>query len=141
MIGIKFKTGIKNNIPKYVVTSHTSNIPNKFKIEVTAQNKDSRVYELTVTRTDNRTGDLTLKTLQVTGTNLKVVKDQTTYETTVSRSVDKILIAARTNDPMATLTGTGQKELQIGLNTFEILVESANGLEQIYTINIFFIHF
>ena len=32
--------------------------------------------------------------------------------------------------------GTGQKELQIGLNTFEILVESANGLEQIYTINI-----
>ncbi len=109
---------------------------NKFRIEVTAQNNDKRTYEIMVTRTDNRTGDLSLKTLQVTGTNLKVVPDQTTYEATVSRSVDSILIAARTNDPMATLTGTGQKELKIGLNTFEILVQSANGLEQIYTINI-----
>lgn len=109
---------------------------NRFRIVVTAQNQDSRTYEIMITRTDNRTGDLSLKTLQVTGTNIKAEANKTVYNATVSRSVDKILIAARTNDPMATLTGTGQKELQIGLNTFEILVESANGLEQIYTINI-----
>ena len=109
---------------------------NKFKVVVTAQNKDSRTYEITITRTDNRTGDLTLKTLQVSGTDIKVEPNKTEYEATVSRSVEKILISARTNDPMATLTGTGQKELQIGQNKFEILVESANGLEQIYTINI-----
>lgn len=109
---------------------------NKFKVVVIAQNKDSRTYEINITRTDNRTGDLTLKTLQVTGTNIKVVENQSVYEATVSRSVDSVLIAARTNDPMATLTGTGQKKLEIGLNTFEILVESSNGLEKTYTINI-----
>lgn len=109
---------------------------NKFKIVVTAQNKESRTYEIVVTRTDNRTGDLSLKTLQVTGTNIKVEANKTEYNATVSRSVDKILISGRTNDPMATLTGTGQKELQIGNNTFELLVQSANGLEQIYKINI-----
>lgn len=109
---------------------------NKFTVKVTAQNGDYKEYIIMITRTDNRTGDLTLKTLQVTGTDIKAETGKTTYNATVSRSVDKILIAARTNDPMATLTGTGQKELQIGLNTFEILVESANGLEQTYTINI-----
>lgn len=109
---------------------------NRFTVKVTAQNGDFREYIILITRTDNRTGDLSLKTLQVTGTNLKVVEGQTTYEATVSRSVDSLLITARTNDPMATLTGTGQKELQIGLNTFEIMVESANGLTQTYTIKI-----
>lgn len=109
---------------------------NKFRIVVTAQNKQTKTYELMVNRADNRTGDLSLKTLQVSGTTIKAEKDKTVYEATVSRSVDSILISARTNDPMATLTGTGQKELQIGLNTFEIMVESANGLEQTYTIKV-----
>lgn len=109
---------------------------NKFRVVVTAQNKDSRTYEIMINRTDNRTGDLSLKTLQVTGTNIKAEKDKKEYSATVSRSVDSILISARTNDPMATLTGTGQKNLKIGLNTFEITVESANGLEETYKINI-----
>lgn len=109
---------------------------NKFRIVVTAQNKDSRTYEIMVNRADNRTGDLSLKTLQVTGTSLKAEPDKKEYSATVSRSVDSILIAARTNDPMATLTGTGQKDLKIGLNTFEIVVQSANGLEEVYKIHI-----
>ena len=109
---------------------------NKFRVVVTAQNQDSRTYEIMITRTDDRTGDLNLKTLQVIGTDIKAEKDKLIYNTTVSRSVDKVLITAMTNDPMATLTGTGQKELQIGLNTFKILVQSANGLERTYTINV-----
>ena len=110
--------------------------PNKFRIVVTAQNKDSKTYELTVTRTDNRTGDLTLKSLSVTGTVIKYVPGQTTYEATVGRNTEQVLIAARTNDPMATITGTGTKKLEIGLNTYELLVSSSNGLEGKYTINI-----
>lgn len=130
----------KKSDPKQTITGYgvksLSYGPNKFKIEVTAQNKDSRVYELTVTRTDNRTGDLTLKTLSVSSTIIKYEKDKKVYEATVGRNTESVLISARTNDPMATLTGTGTKKLEIGLNTFELLVQSANGLEDKYTIKI-----
>ena len=50
---------------------------NRFRIVVTAQNQDSRTYEIMITRTDNRTGDLSLKTLQVTGTNIKAEANKT----------------------------------------------------------------
>lgn len=110
--------------------------PNKFRIIVTAQNKDSKTYELTVTRTDTRTGDVSLKTLNVTNTIIKAEAGKTEYEATVGRNTESILISARTNDPMATLTGTGTKQLEIGENKFELLVQSSNGKEQIYTIKI-----
>ncbi len=117
-------------------TKHLSFGENKFEIKVTAQNGDSRTYTINVHRTDNRTGDATLKTLQVTNTNIKIEQDKYVYDAVVSRSVDKVLISARTNDNMATLTGTGTKELQIGRNTFELLVRAASGKEKRYTINI-----
>lgn len=109
---------------------------NKFKVTVTAQNKESKTYEVNVTRSDDRTGDLTLKHLSVTNTAIKVEKGKTEYEATVGRSTESVLITARTNDAMATLTGTGTKELVIGENNFELLVQSANGLSQTYKIKI-----
>lgn len=109
---------------------------NKFKVTVTAQNKASKTYEINVTRSDDRTGDLTLKYLSVTNTSIKIEDGKTDYEATVGRSTESVLINARTNDEMATLIGTGQKELAIGENNFELLVQSANGLVQTYKIKI-----
>ena len=110
--------------------------PNKFKIVVTAQNKSSRTYELTVTRTDNRTGDLSLGYLSVTRTSIRYRKGRTEYSATVGRNTKNVTITARTNDPLATITGTGEKELQMGENKFELLVSSSSGTQQIYTITI-----
>ena len=110
--------------------------PNNLKITVTAQNGDSYTYQLVATREDNRTGDVTLKELTITNTDLKYVKGQTEYSAVVSRSIDSVLITARTSDPKATLTGTGQKNLSIGENVYVLNVKSSAGNTEVYTIRI-----
>lgn len=107
---------------------------NRVRVTVTAQDGSSRTYEIMIHRTDDRTGDTSLKNLTVTNTSLKYVENQTTYETTVSRSVDKLLINAVTTDPKATLVGTGEKNLNIGENKFILSVESSGGKKTDYTI-------
>lgn len=107
---------------------------NNFPVIVTAEDGSSRTYNITVHRTDNRNGDTSLKSLNVSDTNIKYEKDKNVYEATVSRSVEDILITARANDPNATIIGTGRKKLNIGANTFNLTVESSGGRESNYTI-------
>lgn len=107
---------------------------NNFPVIVTAEDGSSRTYNITVHRTDNRNGDTSLKSLNVSDTNIKYENDKNVYEATVSRSVEDILITARTNDPNATIIGTGRKKLNIGANTFNLTVESSGGRESNYTI-------
>lgn len=109
---------------------------NKVKVEVIAQDKSSRTYEIMINRIDNRTGDTTLAHLSVSNTDITYDKEKTTYEAIVSKSVDNVLIGGRTTDPNATMTGTGKKKLEIGLNTFVLRVISSGGREANYTINI-----
>lgn len=107
---------------------------NNFPVIVTAEDGSSRTYNITVHRTDNRNGDTSLKSLNVSDTNIKYENDKNVYEATVSRSVEDILITARANDPNATIIGTGRKKLNIGANTFNLTVESSGGRESNYTI-------
>ena len=109
---------------------------NRVKVTITAQDKSSRTYEIMITRTDNRTGDTTLKSLNVSNTSIKYEKNKNVYEATVSKSIDSIMLTGRTTDPNATLEGTGNKKLEMGLNSFELKVKSSGGKEQTYTINI-----
>ncbi len=109
---------------------------NKVRVVVTAQDQSSRTYEITIHRTDNRTGDTTLKSLNVSNTPIKYEKGKTVYEATVSKSIDTVMITGRTTDINATLIGTGSKKLNMGLNSFELKVESSGGKESIYYINI-----
>lgn len=109
---------------------------NRVKVVVTAQDKSSRTYEIMITRTDNRTGDTTLKSLNVSNTSIKYDKNKNVYEATVSKSIDSVMITGLTTDSNATLVGTGQKNLKIGLNSFTLTVQSSGGKQQTYTINI-----
>ena len=109
---------------------------NRVKVIVTAQDKSTSTYEIMITRTDNRTGDTTLKSLTVSNTSIQYNKDKNVYEATVSKSVNSVMITGRTTDPNATLTGTGTKNLNIGLNSFTLKVTSSGGKEQSYVINI-----
>lgn len=109
---------------------------NRVRVVVTAQNKSTRTYEIMITRTDNRTGDTSLKSLSVSNTPIKYEKNKNVYEATVSKSVDSVMLTGRTTDPNATLIGTGQKKLKVGLNSFTLTVKSSGGKEQKYTINI-----
>ena len=107
---------------------------NRARVIVTAQDGSSRTYEIMIYRTDNRTGDTSLRSINVSNTNIKYEEGKTTYETTVSRSIDSVLITARTSDANATLSGTGKKNLAIGKNTFTLTVTSSGGKTTTYTI-------
>lgn len=107
---------------------------NRARVVVTAQDGSSRTYEIMIYRTDDRTGDTSLKSINVSNTNIKYKEGKTTYETTVSRSIDSVLITARTTDANATLSGTGKKNLALGKNTFTLTVTSSGGKETTYTI-------
>lgn len=109
---------------------------NRVRVVVTAQDKSSRTYEIMITRTDNRTGDTSLKRLSVSNTDISYIKNQNVYSTIVSKSIDSVMITALPSDANATLTGTGNKNLVVGLNTFELKVKTVGGKEEIYTLNI-----
>ena len=109
---------------------------NRARIVVSAQDGSSRTYQIMITRTDDRTGDTTLKSLAVSNTNISYQKGKTTYDAEVGRSTESVLITATSTDSRATIVGTGTKKLNIGLNTFNLKVTSSSGAEANYTINI-----
>ena len=109
---------------------------NRVRVVVKAQDGSSRTYQIMITRADDRTGDTSLQSLNVSNTSIKYQNGVNSYEATVSRSIDNVLITAITTDPNATLIGTGKKQLNIGNNTFTITVVSSQGQQASYTINI-----
>lgn len=109
---------------------------NNVKVTVTAQDKSTSTYVIKVTREDDRTSDTSLRSLQVSHTNIAYEEDKYVYEATVSRSVESVLISATPTDSKAMLIGTGTKKLSIGLNTFQMKITSSKGIEKTYTIKI-----
>ena len=109
---------------------------NRAIITVTAEDGSQRIYQIMINRKDDRTGDVSLKSLSGTNTDLKYEEGKTEYYTTVSRSITETRIFARTSDENATLIGTGLKQLEIGMNTFQLTVTSSGGSQQVYTIHV-----
>lgn len=136
LINIKAKKGDSRQSITGVGEKYLEYGKNKFNVVVTAQNQSYRTYQITITREDDRTGDTTLKSLNISNATIEFSKDKTTYDVTVSKSVESVLITGRTTDPNATLNGTGTKSLNIGVNTFYLKVTSSSGKERTYTINI-----
>lgn len=110
--------------------------PNKLKVTVKAQNGNTATYNLLVEREDITTTDTSLAELTVSNTDIAYEDGVTEYSATVSKSIDSVLIAARTNDKNATILGTGTKQLQIGDNEFILSLTSSKGTKQDYKINI-----
>lgn len=109
---------------------------NRARIVVTSQSGTTNTYEIMIHRTDNRNANTSLKNLSVSNTDITFSEDKDTYEATVSKSISSVFITAKTSDSEAQLIGTGTKNLEYGLNTFEIKVKATNGEEKIYKINI-----
>lgn len=110
---------------------------NRVDVVVRAEDGTTRTYQVMIHRTDNRTGDTTLKSLTVTNTKIAYEKDVTSYQAEVGKDVDKVLIKATPNDGFATVSGDiGEKKLNIGENIFKINVESSGNKTQTYTITI-----
>lgn len=109
---------------------------NTVRVVVTAQNGSSSTYTIKITRTDDRTDDLTLKTLNVSDTDIKFEKNKTEYSATVGRNIEIVTIVAQANNPRAQVVGTGNKKLVFGENTFTVEVTGADSARKVYTIKI-----
>lgn len=59
-----------------------------------------------------------------------------TYDVTVPLDVESIEIYATASDSKASISGTGKKNLEEGLNEFEIVVTAEDGTVKTYTINV-----
>ena len=84
-----------------------------------------------ITSTDNY-----LYSLSVSGYSLNPSFNANQQEYNIEVNTESITIYAIASDTKATVTGTGQKNLNVGLNSFVIGVKSEAGETRNYTINI-----
>jgi beta-N-acetylglucosaminidase len=80
-----------------------------------------------------------LTSLSVDGYELTPTFSQfvTSYDLIVDDNVSSVTISAQAEDASATLSGTGNVELAMGINTFYITVNAANGATNVYTVNVY----
>lgn len=112
---------------------------NTFKISVTSEGGDIRTYTINVTRRDNRSTENRLSNLTVGGNKINFNENTYTYNLTVDYETTSIKIGANLKDKTSYyIKGyePGTKNLNEGLNKFEIKVSAENGSTKTYTINI-----
>ena len=83
--------------------------------------------------------DATLASLEVDSLELspEFSPEVTEYEVTVESSVDSIIISATPSHTGATVSGTGEKALDNGSNSFPIMITSEdNSNQKVYTISV-----
>ena len=99
---------------------------NTFTIKVTAEDKKTtKTYVLNITRKSDEevSTDATLQNLGIKPNDFTGFKKTTTsYSVTVPNDTEKISIYANPTSSKATVTGTGEKELKEGKNSFSIVV-------------------
>ena len=92
------------------------------------------------TNTTNKKGssDSTLKSLNVDKGKISPEFDPEhfDYSLSVNNDVDKITISGDKSNDNAEVEGLGEKELQVGVNSFEIKVTSENGESRTYTLTV-----
>ena len=79
-----------------------------------------------------------LKSLEVEGYEISPAFDKKTseYSVSVPSTVSKINIKASKEDSYASISGTGEKEVSEGVNTFDITVTSETGVSNIYSLKV-----
>ena len=104
---------------------------------VTSESGTTKTYTITFDVAKSSNADLS--SLGVTGYTIDPTfnKDTLTYNVTVPSDVDKATITAELADDRATLTGTGEQDLNYGDNSFDVVVTAEDGTtKKTYTVNI-----
>jgi hypothetical protein len=80
--------------------------------------------------------DNNLKGLSVDGYEIspEFSKDVTEYKVSVKEDTKSVKINATANDRYASVSGAGEKEVNEGINKFDIVVKSETGVEKIYSL-------
>ena len=100
--------------------------------------KISGSKSVTVVKPREKSTNNNLKSLSVEGYEIspKFDKDVNEYTVTVPSTVDKINIIAKKADSYASIEGTGEKTVEEGVNTFEIVVTSETGVSNTYKLTV-----
>lgn len=99
-------------------TTTTNNNTQQQKPEETPKSNNNKVKEISVE-------------------GYKLVKvDDNNYTLAVDNKVEKITVKATAEDAKATVTGIGEKELEVGDNTIEVVVKAEDGTENKITIKV-----
>lgn len=77
-----------------------------------------------------------LSSLSISPKNITFNKNTTSYSITVEHDVTSIDISAKAEDTKAKVIGTGNKDLNLYTNTFEVVVTAENGTKKTYTITV-----
>ena len=139
---VEFEVTLDDSEASYIVKGNENFVVgnNLVQIIVTAKNGEVGIYSFNIYREEN--SNVFLKTLSVTNgennleLNPKYIKTINTYSLTVDNLVKTININAESDSETTSVEGLGEKELKVGLNTFEILTTSESGDTGTYTLNI-----
>ena len=107
------------------------------------QNIDKKTINITVNpkpvvapKVESSNNYLSSLTIDKYSLDKKFDKEVLEYTTTLEPGIEKIKINAQLADSTATVTGTGEKKVTTGLNTFEIIVTAENGSKKTYTLKV-----
>lgn len=78
----------------------------------------------------------TLDSLSITGHKLDQTFKSDTLNYTATVDADSITIVATVTDSKSKISGTGKKELKVGINKFSIVVLSESGSKKTYTLTV-----
>ena len=112
---------------------------NIFKINVTSENGEERIYTINVTRKDTRSSENRLSGISIGEEKLEFNEGTYNYDFVVDYNTTSIEIKTNLKDSKSSYVKgyePGNKELQEGLNKFEIKVQAENGSVSTYTINV-----
>lgn len=109
---------------------------NTFNVVVKAENGSTKTYTITINRNDNRSSNNYLKSLKISNAKISFNKYTLNYNIVVDNTVDSIDIQVQPEDSKSSVRGTGKKNLNIYLNTYNVVVTAENGSKRVYKINI-----
>lgn len=96
----------------------------------------SNTVSKTISITNPPSSNNNLSSLSVSNGNINFNKNNTNYSISVDSNVTNITISATSEDSGASISGTGNKNLNYGNNKFDIVVTAPSGAKKTYTINI-----
>ena len=108
---------------------------NTFNINVTSPNNTKKTYTLKIYRNDARNDNTKLSSLKVSNINFDFDSNQYTYNLETNSSA--VSITATPINSKSKVNGAGSKNLNVGLNTFEITVTASNNSVGTYILNIY----
>lgn len=105
-----------------------------FKIE--NEKSELRTYTLNINRDDGRSSDATLKELTLSTGEVDFKPDKYEYKISVEYNVETIKINAKANSDKSKVTIDEKETLEVGENTFNIVVEAENGAKNTYIVTV-----